>query len=135
MEQDPTTAAIIGAAMEVSNTLGAGFLEKVYRRALSAELRMRGERVEEEVRYAVGYKGRCVGEYVADMVVGGRVVVELKCAQCIGNEHVAQAMNYLRASGLEVGLVLNFQRARVEWKRVVMTQGPREENLAADERG
>ena len=81
MERDPTTAAIIGAAIEVSNALGAGFLEKVYRRALSEELRLRGEIAEEEVRYRVVFKSICVGEYVADLVVGGRVIVELKCAQ------------------------------------------------------
>jgi GxxExxY protein len=106
--------------MEVSNSLGAGFLEKVYRRALTEELRLRGVLVEEEVRYRVMYKERCVGEYVADLVVSAAVVVELKCSECIAGEHVAQAINYLKASGLGVGLILNFERSKLAWKRVVL---------------
>lgn len=109
--------------MEVSNVLGGGFYEKVYRRALAAELRGRGVGVCEEVHYRVNYKGRCVGEYVADLVAGGCVVLELKCVERIGNEHLAQAINYLKASGLEVGLVLNFQRTKLEWRRVVLQFG------------
>ena len=105
--------------MEVSNELGAGFLEKVYRRALTEELRLRAIGVEEEVRYRVLYKGTVVGEYLADLVVAGRAVAELKCAECIANEHVAQTLNYLKAAGLRVGLILNFQRPKVAWKRVV----------------
>ncbi|MEP7367489.1 MAG: GxxExxY protein [Acidobacteriota bacterium] len=138
MEQERTTEVILGAAMEVSNVLWVGFLEKVYRRALAEELKMRGAGVREEVHFRVVYKGRCVGEYVADMVVDGCVVVELKCVERIGEVQVAQALNYLKASGLGVGLVVNFQRSKVQWRRVVMTHGVITENgprMDADSHG
>ena len=127
MDRDPVTDRILGAAIEVSNVLGVGFLEKVYRRALAGELRMRGANVEEEVHFRVTYKNQCVGEYVADIVLDGCVVVELKCADRIGSEHLAQALNYLKASGLGVGLVVNFQRPRLEWKRVVRSSSPQKD--------
>ena len=134
MDRDPTTETITGAAVEVSNSLGAGFLEKVYRRALAEELRLRGVLVEEEVRYRVVYKGKSVGEYVADWFVSGLVVVELKCSAGIANESVAQVLNYLKASGLQVGLILNFERRRVEWRRVVRGY-EFEPQMDADSRG
>ncbi|HZO55690.1 MAG TPA: GxxExxY protein [Bryobacteraceae bacterium] len=124
MDVEVVTERIIGAAMEVSTVLGPGFLERVYRRALGEELRIRGVAVEEEVHFRIGYKQRCVGEYVADMVVDGQVIVELKCAEFITNEHVAQTLNYLKAADLTVGLILNFQRPRLQWKRVVMNYEP-----------
>jgi len=125
MDEERTTEAILGAAIEVSNVLGAGFLENVYRRALGFELRLRGLKVAEEVRFKVWYKRRCVGEYLADLVVDECVVVELKCVEHIGNVHLAQAINYLKASGLEVGLVLNFQQPKLEWRRVILNREPR----------
>ena len=111
--------AVIGASFEVSNGLGAGFLEKVYERALRRELSLRGFRVDSQVCYPVFYKGARTGDYVADLVVDGRVLVELKCVARFCDEHMAQCINYLRASGLRFGLMVNFQKPRVEWKRVV----------------
>jgi GxxExxY protein len=116
---DPVTDSVIGAAFEVSNALGAGFLEKIYERALVRELRLRGVAVEAQVRYPVFYKGERLGEYVEDLVVGGSLLVELKCVERFASEHMAQCINCLKASRLRVGLLLNFQKPKVEWKRVV----------------
>ncbi len=110
---------MIGAAYEVSNALGAGFLEKVYERALARELALRGLNVKSQVSYVIEYKGQCVGEYFADLLVEDKLLVELKCVDCFLNEHIAQCINYLKASGLKLGLLINFQKPRVEWKRVI----------------
>src|SRR3954452_23031947 len=99
--------------------LGAGFLEKVYQRALLRELSLRGIRATAEASMAVVYKGHSVGEYFADLLVEDALVVELKCAERLASEHTAQCLNYLRASGRTVCLV-NFQKPKVEWKRVVL---------------
>ena len=104
---------MVGAAYEVSNVLGCGFLEKVYERALVHELALRGLRIESQVSFPISYKQQCVGEYLADLLVEGQLLVELKCADCFSNEHVAQCINYLKASKLRLALLINFQRPRV----------------------
>ena len=114
------TERVLGAALEVSNTLGAGFLEKVYERALMRELVLRGVRASSQASLSVFYKGERVGDYFADIVVEERVVVELKCVEALGAAHTAQCLNYLRASGKRVCLLLNFQKPRLEWNRVVV---------------
>lgn len=111
--------AVVGAAYEVSNLLGAGFLEKVYERALVRELASRGLKVQSQVTYRVVYKGHCVGEYSADLLVENCLLVELKCVDCLANEHMAQCINYLRASALKLALLINFQKPKVEWKRII----------------
>ena|ERR1022692_1134445 len=116
------TEAVIGSAFEVANVLGAGFLEKVYERALACELASRGVSAKAQVSFPVCYKGHYLGEYVADLVVGERVLVELKCVDRFANEHLAQCINYLKASGLRVALLINFQKPKVEWKRVLLDQ-------------
>jgi GxxExxY protein len=113
------TERVLGAIFDVSNTLGAGFLEKVYQRALLTELRLRGIRATAEASFSVSYKGHSVGEYFADILVEDVLVVELKCAERLASEHTAQCLNYLRASGLAVCLLVNFQKPKVEWKRIV----------------
>jgi len=118
-ESDKLIQSVIGAAYEVSNVLGAGFLEKVYERALIRELGLRGLPVRSQARYEVTYKGQAVGEYLADLIVGEQLVVELKCIVSFSNEHMAQCINYLKASGLRFALLINFQRPKVEWKRIV----------------
>ena len=117
---DSLTEKVLAAVFEVSNTLGAGFLEKVYQRALLRELSLRGIRVTAEASFAVLYKGYPVGEYFADLLVEDVLVVELKCAERLANEHTAQCLNYLRASGRTVCLLVNFQKPKVEWKRIVL---------------
>ena len=114
------TEAVIGAAFEVSNTLGTGVLEKVYERALVRELGEQGIRVESQVPFSVFYKGHCVGEYFADILVEEELVVELKCVERLSGEHTAQCLNYLKASGKQLCLLLNFQKSRLEVKRVVL---------------
>ena len=99
--------------------LGAGFHEKVYERALIRELALRGVSAKPQISFPVCYKGKYVGEYVADLVVEERLIVELKCVDLFTNEHLAQCINYLKASGLGVALLINFQRSRVEWKRIL----------------
>ena len=116
---DAVVEAVIGAAFEVSNVLGAGFLEKVYERALIRELSLRGLNVQSQVCYPVDYKGQRVGDYAADLVVENRLLVELKCADRFSNEHVAQCINYLKISGLRLALLINFQKPKVEWKRII----------------
>jgi GxxExxY protein len=117
---DSLTEAILGAAFEVSNTLGAGFLEKVYERAVVRELGMRGLRVSPQSVFEVMYKGHCVGEYVPDILVEDLVIVELKCVDRFTNEHTPQCLNYLRASGRWTCLLVNFQKPKVEWRRFVL---------------
>lgn len=112
------TESVLAAVFEVSNTLGAGFLEKVYERALLRELGLRGIRATAQASFAVTYKGP-VGEYFADILVDDVLVVELKCVERLGNEHAAQCLNYLKASGRTLCLLINFQRPKVEWKRIV----------------
>lgn len=119
MHADEITETILSCAFEVSNTLGCGFVEKVYERALAHELRGRGLKVKPQASLRVPYKGTIVGEYLADLLVEDRVVVELKCAEKLAPEHLAQCINYLKAAGLQIALLLNFQHSKVQWKRIV----------------
>lgn len=102
------TDLIINAFYSVYNTLGYGFAERVYHGALVVELRNRGLSIESEKPLPVHYKGHLVGDFYVDIVVNDRVILELKAAKAIGEEHRAQILNYLRASPYEVGLILNF---------------------------
>ena len=117
---DDLTERVLGAVFEVSNTLGAGFLEKVYERALLRELALRGIRAVAQASFAVNYKGQSVGEYFADILVDDALVLELKCVERLASEHMAQCLNYLRASGRRVCLLVNFQKPKVGWKRIVL---------------
>jgi GxxExxY protein len=113
------TEAILGAAFKVLNTLGAGFLEKVYENALALELRKAGLAVECQRPFAIRYEGAVVGDYLADLVVAGKVIVECKAATNLDPVHEAQLMNYLKASGLRVGLLVNFGRPKLQYRRIV----------------
>jgi GxxExxY protein len=118
MESDGLTELVIGAVIEVSNTLGAGFLERVYERALLIELDRRGVRAVSQASLSVSYKGYVVGDYFVDILVEDVLIVELKCVERFAGEHVAQCINYLRASGLTVCLLVNFQKPKAEWRRI-----------------
>jgi len=96
---DSLTERVPGAIFEVANTLGAGFLERVYERALLRELCLRGTRAKAQASFSVTYKGHYVGEYYADILVEGVLVIELKCVERLAPEHTAQCLNYVRASG------------------------------------
>ncbi len=111
---------MLGAVFEVSNTLGAGFLEKVYERALLRELDLRGIRAATQASFPVIYKGQQVGEYFVDVLVEDVLLAELKCVDSFASEHTAQCLNYLRASGRTLCLLVNFQKPKVEWKRIVL---------------
>lgn len=102
------TTEIIGAFFTVYNSLGYGFLEKVYENALAWELRKSGLEVEQQKRIDVYYDGQVVGEYYADMVVNGLIIVELTSVRQLGDEHQALLLNYLKATAIEVGLLFNF---------------------------
>ena len=108
MIDDDLTQAIIGCAYKVHNTLGPGFLEKVYENALRIELEKLGLRVKQQEPINVKYEGHLVGEYYADLWVDERVVVELKAAQSLVKEHEVQLVNYLTATGVNDGLLINF---------------------------
>ena len=118
---DAVSEAIIGAAFEVSNQLGVGFLEKVYENALIHELTLRdlNTRSQEPLPVNVKYKGHAVGKYYADILVEGKVIVEIKCADAFARQHMAQCLNYLKATGLQLALLLNFQTPKVAVKRIV----------------
>ena len=118
-ERELVVEKLIGAVYEVSNVLGAGFLEKVYERALVRELASVGLQAEAQLRFPVLYKGQCVGEYLGDIIVEHEIVVELKCVESFTKEHIAQCINYLKATNLQLALLINFQKPKVEWKRVV----------------
>ena len=93
---------------KVYNTLGYGFLEKVYENALAMELAARGHVVKQQLPIQVYYEGKAVGEYFADMLIDDKVILELKTAESIAKEHEAQLVNYLKATKIEIGLLLNF---------------------------
>jgi GxxExxY protein len=116
---DEITDKVIGCAFVVSNVLGAGFLEKVYENALAHELRSVGLAVAQQHAIAVKYKSAVVGDYVADLLVANEVVVEIKAVR-LDDIHAAQCMNYLKATGFRVCLLLNFGKPRVEVKRIVL---------------
>jgi GxxExxY protein len=117
---DELTGRIIGAAFEVSRTLGHGFLEAVYRNALVEELTANGLAVTKERPFPVHYRGKQIGVYLADIVVENTVIAELKAVQMLIPTHAAQVLNYLRASRLPVGLLLNFGKPRLEFRRVIL---------------
>ena len=116
------TEKIISAFYKVYNTLGFGFLEKVYGNALMHQLVMDGLRVEKEKQIKVYYEEKMVGEYYADIMVEGKVIIEIKAAEALIEEHELQLINYLKATDMEVGLLLNFGK-KPEIRRKVFSNG------------
>jgi len=119
LAHETITKEIIGAAFEVYNVLGYGFLEKVYQRAMQTELLRREVKCEIEHKITVTYKSVIVGEYAADLFVENKVIVELKVASEYISADEAQLLNELKATGIKVGMLVNFGRAKVEFKRFV----------------
>jgi GxxExxY protein len=115
----PVTQHLIGAAFEVHNILGFGFLEKVYQRAMQVELQSCGVKVELEPKIQVQFKGVIVGDYAADLFVAGKIIVELKTDATYQSSHEAQLLNELRGTGTKLGYLINFGREKVEYKRMV----------------
>ena len=114
-----TTGRIIGAAFEVHDQLGYGFLERVYQRALQVESLRRGATAEIEKRIQVQYKRVVVGDYDADLIVDGCVAVEIKVAPQYDKRDETQLLNELKATGLKVGMLVNFGRTKLEYERLV----------------
>ena len=121
MEEEPKTydlcGDIIGAAMKVHSALGPGFLESVYQNALIWELRKAGFKAEAERPISVRYDGQIVGAFAADLLVNDSVIVEVKAIQTLAKPHEIQLVNYLTATGLNEGLLLNFGADRLEFKK------------------
>ncbi|MBX3423896.1 MAG: GxxExxY protein [Pirellulaceae bacterium] len=111
------TEKIIGCALEVISELGAGFLESVYEKALAIALQEKGLRVHCQHPIHVHFRQRIISEFYADLLVEGKVIVELKAARAIAREHQARIINYLKATAIEVGLLINFGNPKLEYKR------------------
>ena len=120
--QDPLTGLIIGCCFRVANELGPGFLEKVYENALAHELRKAKVKVVQQQGIEVFYDGVNVGNYEADLLVEGRVLVEVKAVQALDSAHVAQCLNYMRGTGLVTCLLVNFGREKIQVRRLSMNR-------------
>jgi len=117
MKHEELTREILAAFFEVANELGHGFVESVYERALLVVLRDRGVTADAQMPLQVHFRGEVVGEFVADVVVERTVIVELKAVKMLAPEHQAQLINYLNATDIDVGLLVNFGKPRLEYKR------------------
>jgi len=120
LEINQVTEKIINSVYRVSNTLGSGFLEKVYENALAIELKQNGLSVKQQHAVNVSYNGNLVGDYTADLLIKDKVIVELKAVKMLDEIHSAQCINYLKATGLKVCLLINFSKPRVDIKRIVL---------------
>lgn len=118
-ETNRITQQVIGCAYTVSNTLGCGFLEKVYENALAYELHKTGLRVAQQYSIQIHYDGAIVGDYTADLLVENCVLVELKAVQTLDEIHMAQCLNFLKATALPICLLINFGKPRVEIRRIL----------------
>ena len=115
---DQLTEKIIGCAYQVINTIGIGFVEKVYENALAREIHQAGLVVQQQYPLNVLYDGVIIGEFFVDLLVENCVLVELKAVSALVNDHIAQALNYLRASGLPICLLINFGRPKIQIRRL-----------------
>ncbi len=120
MDINDVTYAINGAVFEVNRVLGPGFLEKVYENALLVELRKQGLKAESQVPIKVSYKENAVGDYIAGILVEKMVIVEIKTVEKLDKIHEAQLLNYLKATGIQVGILVNFRHAKAQIKRMVL---------------
>lgn len=131
LKHENLTGQIIKAFYKVYNELGYGFLEKVYEKALALELESMGLRVGRQRPVKVYYLGRQVGDYYADLIVEGLVIIELKCADALCEAHEAQLLNYLKATDIEVGLLLNFGPKPAFRRKILTNDKKRHRELAA----
>jgi len=129
MDINDITYAINGAVFEVNRVLGPGFLEKVYENALLVELKKRGLKAESQVPINVTYKGSSVGEYIADLLIEDKIIIELKTVENLDKMHEAQLLNYLKATGKSVGLLVNFKNPKAEIKRMILDLSEGQEKI------
>ena len=118
MVVDDITEQVIGACFEVSNELGVGFLESVYEKALLIALLNKGLKAKRQVPVKVFFRDQCVGDFFADIVVEDELILELKVVKSLSPEHLAQGINYLRATGFKTALLINFGNRKVEYRRL-----------------
>ena len=117
LEHEELSGAIIGCSMTVHRVFGPGFLESVYKNALAIELRKRGLPFEREKRITIRYEGETIGDFSADFLVDGAVIAEVKAIRAVNSEHEKQLVHYLTATGIDIGLLLNFGSPRLEFRR------------------
>jgi len=127
MKYPDITEKIIGACFEVANELGAGYLESVYQKALAIVLRQKGMSVLEQYPLTVYFRNQSVGDFFADLIVEGKVIVELKAVKALAPEHQAQVISYLKTTGRPVGLLVNFGSPKVEIKRLFKPENLQDE--------
>lgn len=116
----PLVYSIVGAAMEVIKGLKTGLHEKPYENAMIVELRLRKHVIDQQKRFEVRYKGEYVGEFIPDLIVDDAVIVDAKVIDRITNIERGQMLNYLRITGLRVGLIINFRHSKLEWERIIL---------------
>ena len=121
LEERDLVYQIVGCSMEVLNELGHGLREKTYERALCHEFGLQKMEYSQQAVFPVFYKGKKVDDYIPDLIVENRVIVDTKTVDTIGDDEVGQMLNYLRITGLKVGLLINFKHSKLQWKRVVLT--------------
>ena len=124
MKHEEQTAAILNCCIEVSNELGAGFLESVYEMALIVALAHKGLKVQSQIPLKVTFRNVIVGDFFADLIVNEKVPIELKSVSRLMPDHKAQVINYLHATGFDVGSLVNFGTSRVEYFRFRPTEHP-----------
>lgn len=124
MKYEDLTSVILECCFEVSNELGAGFLESVYERPLVVAFSQRGLQVRAQTPLKVKFRNVIVGDFYADLIVEGKVLIELKTVIRILSEHKAQVINYLNATGIEVGLLVNFANPKLEYYRLYPSENP-----------
>ena len=122
MLHEDITEHILAASFDIMHELGHGFLESVYERALSIALQSRGITVQAQAPIKVKFRGQSVGEFFADLLVDNKVLIELKAVKALAPEHQAQVINYLKATGIEVGLLINFGAPKLDYHRLVRTK-------------
>ena len=111
------TGTILQACFEVSNELGIGYIESVYEKALQVALIQKGLSVERQIPLNVNFRGVVVGDFSADMIVEGKVLLELKSVEALAKQHFAQLLNYLKTTGIQVGMIINFGTSKIQYRR------------------
>jgi GxxExxY protein len=129
MVHEELSGKIIGTAMEVLNELKPGLDEKLYERAMVIELKRRGHNLSIQRSFPVYYRGELIGNLIPDLIVDDAVIVDPKVVSCFTDTHIAQMLGYLNITGLDLGLLINFKNARLDWKRVLRPQAPDEHDI------